>query len=129
MGARSIYSFPENSQRPDYRKFYPYAQKGLFHANLLHTLLELFPVTDGTILDFGAIIIDSVHRIVKELGNLRTVLDAQTDKGKDTEGGRKTAVIFEHDTLFRPHRCHVHAHERDAMLNGQLKPGYSIQIH
>ena len=57
-----------------------YAQKGLFHANLLHTLLELFPVTDGTILDFGARIIDSVHRIVKELGNLRTVLDAQTDK-------------------------------------------------
>ena len=38
---------------------------------------------------------------MKELGNLRTVLDAQTDKGKDTEGGRKTAVIFEHDTLFR----------------------------
>ena len=64
-----------------------YTNKGLFHANLLHTLLELFPVTDGTILDFGAIIIDSVHRIVKELGNLRTVLDAQTDKGKDTEGG------------------------------------------
>ncbi len=82
MGTRSIYSFPENSQRPDYRKFYPYAQKGLFHANLLHTLLELFPVTDSTILDFGAIIIDSVHRIVKELGNLRTVLDAQTDKGQ-----------------------------------------------
>ena len=38
---------------------------------------------------------------MKELGNLRTVLDAQTDKGKDTESGRKTAVIFEHDTLFR----------------------------
>ena len=61
-----------------------HAQKGLFHANLLHALLELFPVTDGTILDFGALIIDSVHRIVKELGNLRTVLDAQTDKGKLT---------------------------------------------
>ena len=50
--------------------FTHHAQKGLFHANLLHTLLELFPVTDGTILDFGAIIIDSVHRIVKELGKL-----------------------------------------------------------
>ena len=44
-----------------FHKFAPYALKGLFHANLLHTLLELFPVTDGTILDFGAIIIDSVH--------------------------------------------------------------------
>ena len=91
-----------------------YTQKGLFHYNLLHTLLELFPVTTYSIL---AIIIDSVHRIVKELAILELSSMPRRIRAKIRRVVERRLPIFRHDTLFRS----------QGTLNSSTKSGKSFQ--
>ena len=62
-------------------------------AQLLDAALEALTVVEGAVLDARPIVIDRVHAIVQELGDLRGVFDAQTDQCEDADL-RGQAVLF-----------------------------------
>ena len=57
------------------------------HADGLDGGLEGVAVAQSAILDFGAVVIDGVDRVVQELGDSAAVLDAQADEGEDAHVG------------------------------------------
>ena len=41
------------------------------HSNFLDAFLEVVAIGDGSVLHAGTVVVDGVHRVVQELGNLR----------------------------------------------------------
>ena len=60
----------------------------------LYLVLKLILVAQCSFLDTGPVVVDGVDAVVQKLCDLRTVVDAQPDERKDTEGGAELSVLF-----------------------------------
>ena len=57
------------------------------HADFLNALFELLARAEGLVLDACPIVVDGVGRITEKFGYARTLLNAQSDEGKDAQVG------------------------------------------
>ena len=72
----------------------------LGHTKQFHPPFETLSIVKRAILDSGTIVIDSIHRIVQELGNLRRVLNAQTYQCKYTYLCNQSVLFLWCDSHF-----------------------------
>ena len=63
-------------------------------AEFFDVLLELLAAGDGAILDACAVIVDGVDAVMQEFGNLRRVLNAQSDECEDADFGGEPVLFF-----------------------------------
>ena len=72
---------------------------GVLSAYLHQACFKIITRNTGFVFHFRPIIIDGVDGIAQELGNLRTVVYAQTDEGEDTEFGSEQFPFTGHNVL------------------------------
>ncbi len=72
------------------------------HADGFDGGLEGVAVADGSVLDFCAVVIDGVDRVMEEFGDAAAVLDAQADEGEDADVGVEHARLAERDAALGP---------------------------
>ena len=66
-----------------------------------NTHFKIIPRDTRLIFHFSTVIIDCIDGITKELGNLRTIINTQTDQGKNTQFCIQQFALAEYDPLFR----------------------------
>ena len=62
---------------------------------------KVIPRDARLIFHFSAVIIDCIDGITKELGNLRTIVNTQTDQGKNTQFCIQQFALAENDPFLR----------------------------
>ena len=73
--------------------------------NFADQLLEIIPGNTCLVLYFCPVVIDGVHRIAKEFGNLGTVVYTQTDQSKNTKFRIQQLIPFQyHLFVFKQKR-------------------------
>ena len=62
-------------------------QKGQIHADGLNGEFEGAAVSEGSVLDFCAVVIDGVDGVVEEFSDTATILDSQAEESEDAHIG------------------------------------------